>query len=184
MDEAYEEQTEGELVMSNIEEAQPTLSEFERLKHADGQEQEYWSARELYPKLDYKHWQDFHRVLQEAMTVYRNSGGSDVDTIFRKVSKDVPRKSGRPYTITDYHLTRHACYLTVLSANGSKPIISLAKSYFAVTTRLHEIAQTQEDQLRLERREVLREQNRTLAFYANQAGVTTTTQYATFWNSG
>jgi DNA-damage-inducible protein D len=159
-------------------------SPFDAIRQIDSDNREFWSARELYVLLEYKHWQDFSKVLQEAMMVYRNSGGADVDTIFRKVSKQTLRKSGRPYTAIDYHLTRHACYLTVLSADGSKPVISQAKSYFAVTTRLHELAPTQEDRLRLERREVLREQNRALATYAQQAGVITNEQYAIFWNAG
>jgi DNA-damage-inducible protein D len=161
----------------------PQVSAFEAIKHLDESGQEYWSARELYPVLTYKYWQDFYNVLKEAMTVYRQSGG-DVDSIFRFIPKDSMRRSGRPYTITDYHLSRHACYLTVLSADGSKPVIALAKSYFAVATRLHELAQTQEDQLRLERRELLREQNKGLAARAQEAGVQTKVQFTAFWNAG
>lgn len=161
----------------------PQVSTFEAIKHFDENGQEYWSARELYPILTYKYWQDFYNVLKEAMMVYRQSGG-DVDSIFRLVPKDSMRRSGRPYTITDYHLSRHACYLTVLSADGSKPVIALAKSYFAIATRLHEIEQTEEDQLRLERRELLREQNKGLAARAQEAGVQTKAQFTTFWNAG
>lgn len=94
------------------------------------------------------------------------------------------RKSGRPYTQVDYRLTRHACYLAVLSADGSKTVIELAKNYFAVTTRLYELTTTEEDRLRLERRELLREHNKALAAQAYQAGVVTTEQFSTFWNFG
>lgn len=168
-------------MMDNIPTQQVTA--FEAIKHLDENGQEYWSARELYPILTYKYWQDFYHVLKEAMTVYAQSGG-DVASIFRRVPKDSMRRSGRPYTITDYHLSRHACYLTLLSADGSKPVIALAKSYFAVATRLHELAQTEEEQLRLERRELLREQNKGLAARAQEAGVQTKAQFTIFWNAG
>jgi DNA-damage-inducible protein D len=169
--------------MDEVQLPAPQVSAFEAIKHLDENGQEYWSARELYPILTYKYWQDFYNVLKEAMNVYRQSGG-DVDSIFRLVPKDSIRRSGRPYTVIDYHLSRHACYLTVLSADGSKPVIALAKSYFAVATRLHELAQTEEDELRLERRELLREQNKGLAARAMEAGVQTNAQFTTFWNAG
>jgi DNA-damage-inducible protein D len=169
--------------MSNMQLPDPQVSAFESIKHIGEDEQEYWSARELYPILDYQYWQDFYNVLVEAMTVYRESG-NDPASIFRKVPKVSTRKSGRPYTMTDYHLSRHACYLAVLSADGTKPVIAAAKSYFAITTRLYEIAATEEDRLRLERRELLREHNKALATQAYQAGVVTNELYITFWNAG
>ena len=161
----------------------PHVSAFEAIKHIDENGQEYWSARELFPLLDYKYWQDFFNVLKEAMTVYGKNGGV-ASSIFRKVRKDIQRKSGRTYSITDYRLSRHACYLTVLSADGTKAVIAAAKSYFAVTTRLYEIAQSEEDRLRLERRELLREHNKALATQAYQAGVVTNELYISFWNAG
>ena len=170
--------------MISGEERQPQITLFEQIKHVDEDGQDFWSARELYPILDYASWRDFFNVLREAMTVYRQSGGEGVDIIFKQTTKDITRRSGRKYTVTDYHLSRHACYLTVLSADGSKSVISLAKSYFAVSTRLHEIAQTEEDALRLERREVLRTQHRGLAWQAQQAGVQNTYQFSRFWNFG
>src|SRR5712692_4197770 len=109
-------------MMSKAQPPVPHESTFESIKHIGVDGQEYWSARELYPILNYQYWQDFYNVLKEAMTVYRKSGG-DPTSIFREVSKATSRKSGRPYTTTDYYLSRHACYLAVLSADGSKPVI-------------------------------------------------------------
>lgn len=163
---------------------QPHIVEFERIKYVGDDGQDFWSARELYPLLDYAQWRDFYNVLQESMTVYRQSGGTDVDVIFRQTTKALTRRSGRKYTVTDYHLSRHACYLSVLSADGSKSVISLAKSYFAVATRLYQIAQTEEDALRLERREILRTQHKGLAWQAQQSGVQTPFQFSRFWNFG
>ena len=162
---------------------QSQTASFDTIKQIDSDGQEWWSARDLYPLLEYKYWQDFFNVLQAAMAAYRATGGS-VETHFQKTSKVTQRKSGRPYTLVDYRLTRHACYLTVLSADGSKPVIGLAKNYFAVTTRLYELSTTEEDRLRLERRELLREHNKALAAQAYLAGVVTSEQFSTFWNFG
>ena len=110
--------------MADIEEAQPQITAFERIKHIDEQGQEYWSARELMPILTYGKWQDFHNVVRAAMEVHQNSGGN-VDAIFQAIRQDSP-KASRKYPRLDYHLTRHACYLIVLSSDGSKPIISVS----------------------------------------------------------
>ncbi|MEO9027397.1 MAG: hypothetical protein ABI413_01125, partial [Ktedonobacteraceae bacterium] len=163
--------------------SQPHIASFESIKQIGSDGQEWWSARDLYPLLEYRHWQDFYNVLQEAIAAYSVTG-DEVAFHFQKISKVTQRKSGRPYTKSDFRLSRHGCYLTVLSADGSKEVIGLAKNYFAITTRLYEIAQTEEDRLRLERRELLREQNKALAAQAYKAGVVTPEQSSTFWNFG
>lgn len=169
--------------MADIEEAQPQITAFERIKHINKQGQEFWSARELMSVLTYGKWQDFHKVIRAAMEVHRNSGGN-VGVIFRTVRSESPTAS-RKYPQLDYHLTRHACYLVVLSSEGSKPVVSLAKTYFAVTTEQYEqLIQSEEDQLRIELREKLLRHHAELSAHAKRAGVLTTQQFASFYNAG
>lgn len=169
--------------MADIEEGQPQITAFERIKHIDEQNQEYWSARELMVSLTYGKWQDFHNVIRAAMEVHRNSGGN-VDAIFRAVRRESPT-AGRKYPQLDYHLTRHAAYLVVLSADGSKAVISLAKTYFAVTTEQYEqLVQSEEDLRRIELREKLLRHHAELSAQAKRAGVLTTQQFASFYNAG
>lgn len=135
----------------------PHLSTFERIKHREQDGREWWSARELMLLLTYSKWQDFHKVIQAAIAVYQNSGGEDAAAIFMATRKDSPNAS-KKYPQLDYELTRHACYLVVLSADGSKPAVALGKTYFAITTEQYEqLQQAEEERLRVELREKLKQ---------------------------
>lgn len=160
----------------------PSISAFEAIRHIDENGQEYWWARELMPTLSYNKWQDFYRVIQEAMEAHQKSGG-DPKAIFMDVRKDSPNAK-KKYPTLDYKLTRHACYLIVLSADGRKEVIALAKSYFAVSTRLHELAQAAEDRARLELTPLLFEMDAALSAQAFLSGANTKYLLARFWNAG
>ncbi len=162
----------------------PHLSAFERIKHLEKDGREWWSARELMLLLTYSKWQDFHKVIQSAIEVYRNSGGEDANAIFMAKRKDSPNAS-KKYPQLDYELTRHACYLSVLSADGSKPAVALGKTYFAITTEQYEqLQQVEEERLRVELREKLKQHHLELSARAHQAGIRTAQQYAHFYNAG
>jgi len=162
----------------------PHLSAFERIKHLDKDGREWWSARELMLLLTYSKWQDFHKVIQAASEVYQNSGGEDADAIFMAKRKDSPN-ARKKYPQLDYELTRHACYLVVLSADGSKPVVALGKTYFAITTEQYEhLLQAEEDRLRVELREKLKQHHLELSARAHQAGIKTAQQHAHFFNAG
>ena len=162
----------------------PHLSAFEQIKHLEKDGREWWSARKLMLLLTYSKWQDFHKVIQAAIEVYQNSGGEDADAIFMAKRKDSPN-ARKKYPQLDYELTRHACYLVVLSADGSKPAVALGKTYFAITTEQYEqLQQAEEDRLRVELREKLKQHHLELSARAHQAGIRTAQQYAHFYNAG
>ena len=159
----------------------PGITAFDAIRHVDENGQEYWWARELYPILEYSTWQRFELVIHEAMDVCRKSGGN-AEEVFNINVKNPPKQGGRPSH--DYRLTRHACYLIVLSGDGSKPVIALAKTYFAISTRRHEIAQEMEDLLRLERTPFLHELDISLNAQIYDIGIVSDALIARFWNAG
>lgn len=158
----------------------PGITAFDAIRHVDENGDEYWWARELYPILEYSTWQKFEPILKEAMEVYKESGGNAEEIFNLKVKK--PLKQGRPSD--DYRLTRHACYLIVLSGDGNKPVIALAKTYFAISTRRYEIAQEMEDLLRLERTPFLHELDIALNAQIYDIGIVSDALIARFWNAG
>ncbi len=63
----------------------PSVSAFEAIKQINDAGEEYWSARELAKLLGYSaSWQNFERVIEEAMDVCRASGG-DVERLFNAI---------------------------------------------------------------------------------------------------
>jgi DNA-damage-inducible protein D len=163
----------------------PELSAFERIKRRDEDGAEYWSARELMTLLGYKLWQNFERVIEEAIAVVGQEGPEAVATNFIAINKKHVGIETRGRKGLDYQLTRHACYVIAESADGRKDEVAWAKIYFAYTTERYELlAQSEEDVLRIEERQKLLLKNAELQMRVRMAGGMTARQFATFFNRG
>lgn len=164
-------------------------SPFDAIRHLDG-EREFWRARELHKLLGYDRWENFEKVIAKAKIACKFNG-RDVDVNFHETTKArrVGSKGGKT-PIRDVELTRYACYMVVLSADSSKPMVGHAKDYFAEQTRRQELAdaelfaQLSEDEKRLIYRAQLSLYNRKLAQTAHEAGVITRSDHADFANAG
>ena len=107
---------------------------FENIKHIDEHNNEYWLARELMTALKYNKWQNFHKVIKQAMLSCKLSS---IDTYyqFTEVGKLIIGGKGNRQKVIDYKLSRYACYLIAQNADSRKKIVALAQTYFAVQTR-------------------------------------------------
>lgn len=85
---------------------------FEDLRKSEGKGQEYWSARELAPLLDYRDWRNFLKVLSRAEQACQASNQAIADH-FVETNKMVTLGSGAHREVEDFHLSRYACYLVV-----------------------------------------------------------------------
>lgn len=92
---------------------------FEDIKYID--ENEFWFARELQIALDYKKWQKFIIVINNAKTACEQSNFM-VNYHFAQVDKMVDIGSKTSRNIIDYKLSRYACYLIVQNADPRKEI--------------------------------------------------------------
>ncbi len=160
---------------------------FDSIRHIDTYRQEYWSARELMPVLEYKQWRQFSDAIARAKVACSISG-NNVQDHFAEVRKMIVAGKGAQRSIQDYHLSRYACYLIAMNGDPRKKAIALAQAYFAVKTRQQELAESYErlteDQKRMAIRAELRRHNRSLADAASEAGVKTPQEYAVFQNAG
>ena len=97
---------------------------FEDIKHIDEVGNEYWSARELMPLLEYTLWQRFSSAIKKAIENCKNN--NNVMDHFIGTDKMVSIGSNTTRNIIDYKLSRYACYLIVMDGNPNKEVIGLA----------------------------------------------------------
>ena len=92
---------------------------------------EFWLARDLQKCLGYKTWENFETTIYRAMDSLKSTG-VPIEDHFREVTKMVPLGSGARRAITDYMLTRYACYL--IAQNGDPKKEEIAFSYVTKVT--------------------------------------------------
>ena len=160
---------------------------FEDIKHVSDEGIEFWFARELSVVLDYIQWRNFQKVLERAILACKNSGQAIVEH-FAEVSKTLEMPNNASKKITDFKLTRYACYLIVQNGDPRKEVIALGQTYFAIQTRRQEVAdyfnQLDEDNKRLVIRGDIKQWNQMLAEAAHNAGIISNEEYAVFQNAG
>lgn len=98
--------------MNQINEYNETI--FERIKHTNEYAKEYWYARELQVVLEYKRWDKFCNVIENAKIACEKCNYGVTDH-FAQVGKMVRIGSRTSRNIMDYKLSRYACYLTFYS---------------------------------------------------------------------
>ena len=82
---------------------------FEDIKHIDEHGNVQWLARELQQVLEYKKWQKFVNVIENAKLACEQSKFI-IDDHFTQVGRMVDIGSKTSRNIVDYKLSRYACF--------------------------------------------------------------------------
>ena len=97
---------------------------FERIKHTNEFGNEYQCVRELQVALEYKRWDKFCKVIENAKIACEKSNYL-VSNHFSQADKMVAIGSSTKRKQVDYELSRYAaCYFIVQNADSRKKILS------------------------------------------------------------
>ena len=148
---------------------------FESIKHIDEYGNEFWLARELMIALEYKRWDKFCNVIENAKIACEKSNNI-MSYHFSQVGRMVEIGSKASRNIMDVKLSRYACYLIAQNGDSRKKSVALAQTYFAVQTRKMELTEIDyssltEDEKRFYQRNLTKKGNYSLNQTAKKAGV-------------
>ncbi len=113
-------------------------SPFNGIKKINEYGQEFWTARELMSLLGYTEWRKFQGAIKKAEQSCMQSNQSLQDH-FVGAANMVSIGSGATRELSDYNLSRYACYLIAQNGDPRKPEIANAQNYFALQSRNQEI---------------------------------------------
>ncbi len=149
----------------------PASLSFESLKKLNEHGIEYWSARDLQTCLGYSEWRKFEATVKKGIQSCQQSGNAPQHH-FVGADKMVSIGSQADRKVSDWHLSRFACYLIAQNGDPRKPEIAQAQKYFAIQTRRQEISdQMTADLERLEMRQQTSVEFKALSGAAREAGV-------------
>ena len=159
--------------MNELEKINETI--FESIKHVDDDGNEYWYARELQKVLEYTEWRKFVGVIKKAINSCKASNYVASDH-FVGADKMINLGKGGQRKVSDYKLSRYACYLIAQNGDSRKKVIALAQTYFAIQTRKQELLEDEynsltEDEKRFYQRDLTKKGNYSLNQTAKKAGV-------------
>ncbi len=159
--------------MNELEKINETI--FESIKHVDDDGNEYWYARELQKVLEYTEWRKFVGVIKKAINSCKASNYVTSDH-FVGADKMINLGKGGQRKVSDYKLSRYACYLIAQNGDSRKKVIGLAQTYFAIQTRKQELLEKEynsltENEKRFYQRNLTKKGNSSLNQTAKKAGV-------------
>lgn len=136
----------------------------------------YWFASDLKDMLDYESWSSFSKAINKAMTTL-NTLGIDIFDNIQSIQRIEDGKN-----VSDYKLSRLACYLVVMNADNKKKAVANAQVYFsqlagAIQDHIEEASRVERINVRSE----VSDGEKSLSGVAHQAGVE---NYGFFQNAG
>ena len=137
-----------------------------------------WYAREYMHMLGYESFNVFKKAINKAITTCMTL---DIDVMenFKQIKREISGKQ-----VSDYQLSRFACYLIAMNADNKKIEVANAQAFFAVTAEaIRRYVDNSEDVERVLIRDEVSTHEKSLSSVAKKAGVENE-GFALFQNAG
>jgi DNA-damage-inducible protein D len=152
----------------------PAIPSFEDFANENGIK--WWWASFMAEMLGYKDLNSFEKAIGRAIKACISLNIPHHEN-FIPIAREINGQN-----LTDYKLTRFACYLTVMNADPKKHGVAAAQVYFAEQTRRFELLIQDPEQIeRILIRDDVKDGNKSLMSSAKKAGLK---DYALFHNAG
>ena len=115
------------------------VSPFDKIRRFRLDGTEYWTARDMMGPLGYEQWRRMHDAVERAK-ISCNAMGHNISDHFAGAGKMISTGKGANRQVDDVELTRYACSLVAMNGDPRKPQVAAAQQYFAVMTRVAELA--------------------------------------------
>ena len=135
----------------------------------------HWYATAFMAMLGYESMQSSEQPINRAIGTCTTLGIPVLEN-FEQVSRELDGER-----ISDFKLSRFACYLIAMNGDVRKPQVALAQAYFAKVAEAMRQYHCGEEVQRLQIRDEISSRERSLASTASRAGVV---QYGLFQNAG
>jgi DNA-damage-inducible protein D len=158
-----------------------TIAALDSVKKESPSGGNYWMARDIMRVLGYTTWERFEDTIKRAV-VSCEKGGAKTSDHFLSTAKMVEIGSSAKRSISDWFLTRYACYLIAMNGDVAKPEIAESQRYFAIQTRNQELTrELKEEEKRFSLRQRVTDGTKRLSGMAKRVGVQ---NYAMFHDAG
>ena len=121
----------------NIEEMQ---SPFEAIKEVDDKGREWWNSRKLARLLGYQKYWNFERLMDKAATFLKQERGLDLKEHMVEIMEMAQLNNGGWREVKSVKLSRTACMAIAANADQKKPLVKIAREYFARNMSSKELA--------------------------------------------
>lgn len=124
----------------NLFDPQELQSPFDAIKQTDKDGKEWWNSRKLARVLGYQKYWNFERLIEKITLFLQKEKGLDLKEHIVEIEEMAQLGLGTVRQVSSVMLSRTACLAIVMNADQRKPLVKVAKEYFAGKLTSEELA--------------------------------------------